>query len=139
MRYLRRFNESIKHEDFENLILDIKDLNYELGDMDIKMIIKPDPEQDPIGFNMLRHYLSGSLPDTGRVHSDFNVTFIGDFNKLTTDQGDNLVRIINHLKSILDGFGLFGEVMIGSEVIRLNGWLVTQLNVSKITIKITKK
>ena len=139
MKYLRRFNEGIKHEDFENLILDIKDLNYELGDMDIKMIIKPDPEQDPIGFNMLRHYLSDRLPDTGRAHSDFNVTFIGDFNKLTTDEGDNLVRIINHLKSTLDGFGLVGEVMIGSEVIRLDGWLVTQLNVSKITIKITKK
>ena len=106
MKYLKKFNEKIEYKDLENLIFDIKDLEYELSDMDIKMIIKPDPEKDPIGFNMLRHYLSGNLPDTGRVHSDFTITLKGDFNTLTTTEGDNVVRIIEHLKSILRDFGL---------------------------------
>ena len=138
MKYLKRFNEKIEYKDLENLIFDIKDLEYELSDMNIKMVIKPDPELDPIKFNMLRHYLSGSLPDTGRVHSDFIISLQGDFNVLTTTEGDNIVRIIEHIRSILSDFGLSSEIMLGSEIRRLNGWLVTQLNTNSITIKITK-
>jgi hypothetical protein len=138
MKYLKRFNEKIEYKDLENLIFDIKDLEYELSDMDIKMIIKPDPELDPIKFNMLRHYLSGSLPDTGRSHSDFIISLRGDFNVLTTTEGDNIVRIIGHIRSILSDFGLSSEIMLGSEIRRLSGWLVTQLNTNFIAIKITK-
>jgi hypothetical protein len=138
MRYLKRFNEKVEYKDLENLIFDIKDLEYELNDMNIKMIIKPDPELDPIKFNMLRHYLSGSLPDTGRIHSDFIISLRGDFNVLTTTEGDNIVRIIDHIRSILSDFGLSSEIMLGSDIIRLNGWLLTQLNTNSISIKITK-
>jgi hypothetical protein len=144
MRYLKRFNEKVEYKDLENLIFDIKDLEYELGDMNIKMIIKPDPELDPIKFNMLRHYLSGSLPDTGRSHSDFIISLSGDFNSLTATEGGNIVRIIEHIKSILSDFGLSSEIpferigMLGSDMRRLSGLLVTQLNTNFIAIKITK-
>jgi hypothetical protein len=138
MIYLKRFNEKVEYKDLENLIFDIKDLEYELNDMNIKMIIKPDPELDPIKFNMLRHYLSSSLPDTGRIHSDFIISLRGDFNVLTTTEGDNIVRIIDHIRSILSDFGLSSEIMLGSEIRRLSGWLVTQLNTNSISIKITK-
>jgi hypothetical protein len=136
MKYLKKYNESIKYEDFENLIFDIKDLEYDLNDMDVELHIYPDPEKDPIRFNLLRMYLGHSLrnaPCLFRIELKIN----GSTSKMTTDECDNLLRIINHLKSIVNDFGFVISDLISMD--RMNGYLLMQKGLTDIKFIIEKK
>jgi hypothetical protein len=114
MRYLKSFSERISHKDLSELVLDIEDLRYELGDLGITMVIFPNPDSQPIQFNMLRHYLSGNLPDTGSVHDkNFKVILRGDFTSLSDADRQDVLVVIERIESIIRDFGLGVEVFCG--------------------------
>lgn len=139
MKYLRRFNESIKYEDFENLIFDIKDLEYGLNDMDVELHIYPDPEKDPIRFNLLRMYLGDSISSKP---CDFRIEFKinGSTSRMTTDECDNLLRIINHLKQIVSDFGFVIKDFSNDRIrISTSGYLLMQKSLTDIKFIIEKK
>ena len=139
MKYLRKFNERIEYKDLENLIFDIKDLEYDLNDMDVQLKIFPDPEKDPIRFNLLRMYLGDSISSKP---CDFRIEFKinGSTSRMTTDECDNLLRIINHLKQIVVDFG-FVIKDFSNERIRccVNGYLLMQKSLTDIKFIIEKK
>jgi hypothetical protein len=114
MRYLKSFSERISHKDLSGLVLDIEDFLYELRDLGITMVIFPNPDNQPIQFNMLRHYLSGNLPHTGSVlDKNFKVILRGDFTSLSDRDREDVLVVIERIESIIRDFGLGVEVFCG--------------------------
>jgi hypothetical protein len=56
---------------------------------------------------------------------------------MTTDECDNLLRIINHLKSIVNDFGFVISDLISMD--RMNGYLLMQKGLTDIKFIIEKK
>ena len=81
-------------------------------------------------------YLGHSLrnaPCLFRIELKIN----GSTSKMTTDECDNLLRIINHLKSIVNDFGFVISDLISMD--RMNGYLLMQKGLTDIKFIIEKK